>query len=91
VKLYVLVPITVSDLSGKQRIILVDYLISAAWHGTRIILRQVSLVSLTLSRNFTVAARATRKMLIEENEITADEYDAFFDYAATFLHNIGIC
>ncbi|CAI6259664.1 unnamed protein product [Periconia digitata] len=64
----------------------------AAWHGARIILRQISPESidifdfiLELYRSFS----GDWDMLVAEGYIGQECCDAFLDYAATFLSNIG--
>jgi dipeptidyl-peptidase III len=70
----------------------VGYFASAAWHGTRIILRQVSPESIGIF-DFIVklyeSCSGNWKMLVEEDRITVAECDSFLNYAATFLSNIG--
>jgi dipeptidyl-peptidase-3 len=65
---------------------------SAAWHGTRIILRQVSPESIGIF-DFILelygSCSGDWKLLVEENGITSHECDAFLNYAAIFLSNIG--
>jgi dipeptidyl-peptidase III len=84
----------VSDEFGTatSKIADVGHFASAAWHGTRIILRQVSPESIGIF-DFIVklydSCSGNWKMLVEENGITVAECDAFLDYAATFLSNIG--
>jgi dipeptidyl-peptidase III len=69
-----------------------DHFSSAAWHGTRIILRQVSPESIGIFDfilELYYSCSGNWEMVVEENGITVDECDAFLDYAATFLSNIG--
>ncbi|KFY07720.1 hypothetical protein V492_06876 [Pseudogymnoascus sp. VKM F-4246] len=64
----------------------------AAWHGTRIILRQVSPESIAIF-DFIIELYASCggdwMSLIGEDGITSDDCAAFLRYAATFLSNIG--
>lgn len=64
---------------------------SAAWHGTRVILRQVSAESLDIF-DFILELYAScsgdwRKPLA--CGISSQELSSFVDYAATFLSNVG--
>lgn len=65
---------------------------SAAWHGTKIILRQVSPESIPIF-NFIMelysSCSGDWKSLISEDGITSHDCAAFLRYAATFLSNIG--
>ncbi|KAJ9137352.1 Dipeptidyl peptidase 3 [Coniochaeta hoffmannii] len=64
----------------------------AAWHGTRIILRQVSPESVDIY-DFIIelhnSCLGNWKVLVEGGQTTQAELDAFLNYAATFLSNIG--
>ena len=65
---------------------------SAAWHGTRIILRQVSPES-TAIFDFIMELYASCsgdwKTLVVEDGITSEECATFLEFAATFLSNVG--
>ena len=64
----------------------------AAWHGTRIILRQVSLEAIGIF-DFIIELYASCSgdwnALVAEGWMTQDDCNAFLDYAATFLSNVG--
>lgn len=64
----------------------------AAWHGARIILRQVSPESIGIYE-FILELNSTCsgdwKVLVDEGLISQEECDALLNYAATFLSNIG--
>ena len=65
---------------------------SAAWHGTKIIRRQVSPESTPIFdfiMELYALCRGDWKSLISEDGITAHDCAAFLRYAATFLSNIG--
>ena len=69
-----------------------DYLASAAWYGTRIILHQVSPESIGVFDfilELYTSCSGNWGRLIEENDLSAEECDAFLNYSATFLSNIG--
>lgn len=65
---------------------------SAAWHGTKIILRQVSPESTPIFdfiMELHALCRGDWKSLVGEDGITSHDCAAFLRYAATFLSNIG--
>lgn len=65
---------------------------SAAWHGTRIILRQVSPESTGIFdflMELYASCSGNWNIIVEEGGITAEECDALLEYAATFLSNVG--
>ncbi len=66
--------------------------VRAAWHGARIILRQVSPESIDIF-DFILelygSCSGNWDMLVAEEYINQEDCDAFLDYAATFLSNIG--
>lgn len=66
--------------------------IRAAWHGTRIVLRQVSPEAIGIF-DFIIELYQTCSgdwdQLISEGRIKQSECDAFLEYAATFLSNVG--
>lgn len=65
---------------------------SAAWHGTRIILTQVSPESLdifNLILELYASCSGNWDKLGKEINIHPGEMGSFLDYAATFLSNIG--
>jgi membrane protease subunit (stomatin/prohibitin family) len=66
--------------------------IRAAWHGARIILRQVSPESIDIFDfilEFHWSCSGNWDVLVAQHFITQEDCDAFLDYAATFLSNIG--
>ncbi|KAH8813356.1 peptidase family M49-domain-containing protein [Xylogone sp. PMI_703] len=68
------------------------YMSRAAWHGTRIILRQVSVESVgifDLIMELYNFCSGNWNVFLGGDGITRDELGAFLDYAATFLSNIG--
>jgi hypothetical protein len=69
-----------------------DIPFSAAWHGTRIILRQVS-PEAPFIYDFILelysACSGNWDKLVEQGDLKEQELEAFLDYAATFLSNIG--
>jgi dipeptidyl-peptidase-3 len=64
----------------------------AAWHGTRIILHQVSPEACFIY-DFILelysACSGDWKTFVEQGDLKEQELEAFLDYAATFLSNIG--
>lgn len=66
--------------------------VRAAWHGARIILRQVSPESIDIF-DFILelyqSCSGDWDMLVAEGCIGQEDCDAFLDYAATFLSNVG--
>jgi dipeptidyl-peptidase-3 len=70
----------------------VTYFRSAAWYGTRIILRQVSPEAIGIF-DFIIGLHSSCggdwQVLVEEGQVRQAELKAFTDYAATFLSNIG--
>ncbi|KAI9771636.1 MAG: hypothetical protein M1840_001851 [Geoglossum simile] len=79
------------SLSSREKLY-AHYMSRAAWHGTRIILRQVSPESIGIF-DFIMELHASCSgnwsVMLEENGITPEEGKAFLEYAATFLSNIG--
>lgn len=68
------------------------YYCSAAWHGTRIILRQVSPESLgiyDLIQEIYASCAGDWDKLAEESGAPRVQIDAFLEYSATFLSNVG--
>jgi dipeptidyl-peptidase-3 len=68
------------------------HLARAAWHGSRIIMRQVAPESPVIFDFITDLYRACDgqwKALIEQFSITQEELAAFLAYSATFLCNLG--
>ncbi|KAJ5058664.1 peptidase family M49-domain-containing protein [Bipolaris maydis] len=68
------------------------YMARAAWHGARIILRQVSPESTDIFNYILELYRSCSgnwDILVAEKHISQEDCDAFLDYAATFLSNIG--
>ncbi|KAF2477130.1 peptidase M49, dipeptidyl-peptidase III [Lindgomyces ingoldianus] len=80
-----------SSLSPREKLY-AHYLSRAAWHGTRIILRQVSPESIGIF-DFILEVFASCSgnwdSLVEEASISSGDLDTFLEYAATFLSNIG--
>ncbi|KAI1407010.1 dipeptidyl peptidase III [Hypoxylon sp. FL1857] len=68
------------------------YLSRAAWSGTRIVLRQVSPESLAIF-DFILelynSCRGDFEQLSEADGVAEEDLEAFLEYAATFLSNIG--
>ena len=65
---------------------------SAAWHGTRIILHQVSpeacFIYDFILELYSVCL-GDWNTFVEQGDLKEHELEAFLDYAATFLSNIG--
>jgi len=65
---------------------------SAAWHGTRIILHQVSpeapFIYDFILGLYSVCS-GNWNTLVEQGDLKESELEVFLDYAATFLSNIG--
>jgi dipeptidyl-peptidase III len=64
----------------------------AAWHGTRIILRQVSPESIDIFDFILELHRSCAgrwDVLIDEEFLSQDDCNTWLDYAATFLSNVG--
>ena len=66
--------------------------VRASWHGTRIILRQTSPEAATIF-DFIISlynqCHGDWSLLGQKISATKNEIDAFLDYAACFLSNIG--
>ena len=75
---------------GRGKALTNDY--SAAWHGARIILRQVSEEAVGIF-DFILELYASCSgcwtNLLGRCSITREELDGFLGYAATFLSNLG--
>ncbi len=80
------------DISSAAEWMLILLLYSAAWHGTRIILRQVSPESpgiFDLLLEIHAFCSGDWEKLARECGITQMEIEAFLDYGAIFLSNVG--
>ncbi|ELR06233.1 hypothetical protein GMDG_02028 [Pseudogymnoascus destructans 20631-21] len=77
---------------SQQEKLYAHHMSRAAWHGTKIILRQVSPESIAIF-DFIMELYASCggdwKSLVGEGGITSQDCAAFLRYAATFLSNIG--
>lgn len=68
------------------------YLARAAWHGSRIIMRQVSPESpdiFDFIMDLYHACDGEWNTLVEQCSITSEELASFLEYAAMFLCNLG--
>lgn len=66
--------------------------ISAAWHGARIIMRQVSHEAIGIFEfimELYASCSGDWRALSNRLEVESQEMDAFLDYAGTFLSNLG--
>lgn len=80
------------DALGKNEKLYAHNVARAAWHGSRIILRQVSAESpdiFDFIMDLHSACGGDWDTLITRCEILPEELDAFLEYAATFLCNLG--
>ncbi|ORX98180.1 dipeptidyl peptidase III [Clohesyomyces aquaticus] len=80
-----------SSLSNQEKLY-AHHLSRAAWHGTRIILRQVSPESIGIFDfilELYTSCWGEWDLLVEDHDLTREELDSFLDYAAKFLSNIG--
>ncbi|KAK1826927.1 dipeptidyl-peptidase [Podospora conica] len=83
---------SVFDALGKTDKLYAHHLARAAWHGTRIILRQVSPESADIFdfiMGLHSACGGDWDTLTTRCEILPEELDAFLEYAATFLCNLA--
>lgn len=65
---------------------------SAAWNGARVVLRQTSPEANDIFDfiiELAVECAGNWSSLIEDYGIGSEDLDAFLDYAATFLSNLG--
>ncbi|KAL9615522.1 MAG: hypothetical protein Q9167_000035 [Letrouitia subvulpina] len=84
-----------SSLTDREKLY-AHYMAKAAWSGTRIILRQVSLESNAIFDLIVQLFKVCRKLfaanwfeLAKACRVTESEMEAFLDYGATFLSNVG--
>ncbi|KFX87709.1 hypothetical protein V490_08064 [Pseudogymnoascus sp. VKM F-3557] len=80
-----------ASLSQREKLY-AHHMSRAAWHGTKIILRQVSPESTPIFdfiMELYALCRGDWKSLVGEDGITSHDCAAFIRYAATFLSNIG--
>ncbi|KAF2791047.1 peptidase M49, dipeptidyl-peptidase III [Melanomma pulvis-pyrius CBS 109.77] len=80
-----------NDLSLKEKHY-AHHLARAAWHGARIILRQVSPESIGIFDyilELYSSCSGNWEALVSDEYISQQDCDAFLDYAATFLSNVG--
>ncbi|MCJ1326550.1 hypothetical protein MMC10_003215 [Thelotrema lepadinum] len=79
------------DLSKEEKLY-AHFLSRAAWYGARIILHQTSPESnsiFDLIIRLYAHSQGDWRRLAQSNGILPEELDAFLDYAATFLSNVG--
>jgi dipeptidyl-peptidase-3 len=82
----------VFDALEKREKFYAHYLARAAWHGSRIIMRQVSPESphiFDFLMGLYLACDGKWDTLVAQCNITAEELACFLEYAATFLCNLG--
>ncbi|KAL7929496.1 peptidase family M49 domain-containing protein [Trichoderma chlorosporum] len=83
---------TIFDTLSEREKLYAHYLARAAWHGSRIIMRQVSPESpdiFDFIMNLYHACDGKWDTLVEQCHITREELASFLEYAAIFLCNLG--
>ncbi len=83
---------TIFDALDKRDKLYAHYLARAAWHGSRIIMRQVSPESpgiFDFIMDLYEACGGKWDILVAQCNITPGELASFLEYAATFLCNLG--
>lgn len=76
----------------KQEKIYAHHLSCAAWHGTRIVLRQTSPEAngiFDLIMELYATCSGDWQALSSRQEVSTKELEQFLEYAATFLSNVG--
>jgi len=83
---------TVFNTLDKREKFYAHYLARAAWHGSRIVMRQVSPESpdiFDFIMDLYHACNGEWKTLVAQCKITSEELASFLEYAAMFLCNLG--
>ena len=82
----------VFDALGSREKLYAHHLARAAWHGSRIIMRQVSPESpdiFDFILDLHHACGGKWDTLVTRCDITSEDLDSFLEYAGTFLCNLG--